>query len=171
MGCDPPGSSVREILRARILEGVATPSSRGSSQPRDRTHVHWQAASLPRAPEEGTDDLKAAVGWLRTAGWNGRRTDPCHPPAAEDAAAPANALARPGLSALERLPAPRSAPRGRAWTLAAGERGKARWDAETGSLRDSWCGGCSKADLDCKDCNQRNLYESFTLCNFRMESL
>ena len=146
MGCDPPGSSVREILRARILEGVATSSSRGSSQPRDRTHAHWQAASLPRAPAEGTDDdLKAAVGWLRTAGWNGPRTDPCHPPAAEDAAAPANALARPGLSALERLSAPRRAPRGRAWTLAAGgkagEPGRARWDATpgtAGAARRTW---------------------------------
>ena len=32
-------SSVRGILQARILEWVATPSSRGSSQPRDLTHV------------------------------------------------------------------------------------------------------------------------------------
>ena len=42
--CDPmdyslPGSSVRVILQARILEWVAMPSSRGSSQPRDRTRV------------------------------------------------------------------------------------------------------------------------------------
>ena len=34
-----PGSSVHEILQARILEWVAMPSSRGSSQPRDQTHV------------------------------------------------------------------------------------------------------------------------------------
>ena len=39
--CNPPGSSVRGILQARILEWVATPSSRGSSQPRDRTHVSF----------------------------------------------------------------------------------------------------------------------------------
>ena len=31
----PPGSSVHGILQARILEWVAMPSSRGSSQPRD----------------------------------------------------------------------------------------------------------------------------------------
>ena len=31
----PPGSSVHGILQARILEWVATPSSRGSSQSRD----------------------------------------------------------------------------------------------------------------------------------------
>ena len=34
----PSGSSVRGILQARIPEGVAMPSSRGSSQPRDQTH-------------------------------------------------------------------------------------------------------------------------------------
>ena len=37
--CSLPGSSVRGILRARILEWVAMPSSRGSSQPRGQTHV------------------------------------------------------------------------------------------------------------------------------------
>ena len=35
----PPGSSVHRILQAQILEWVAMPSSRGSSHPRDRTHV------------------------------------------------------------------------------------------------------------------------------------
>ena len=33
--CSPPGSSVHGILQARILEWVAMPSSRGSSQLRD----------------------------------------------------------------------------------------------------------------------------------------
>ena len=33
--CSPPGSSVRGILQARILEWVTIPFSRGSSQPRD----------------------------------------------------------------------------------------------------------------------------------------
>ena len=33
------GSSVHGILQARILEWVAIPFSRGSSQPRDRTRV------------------------------------------------------------------------------------------------------------------------------------
>ena len=37
--CTPPGSSVRGILQARILEWVAISSSRGSSRPRDRTRV------------------------------------------------------------------------------------------------------------------------------------
>ena len=35
----PPGSSVRGILQARILEWVAVLSSRGSSQPRDQTQI------------------------------------------------------------------------------------------------------------------------------------
>ena len=35
----PPGSSVPGILQARILEWVAMPLSRGSSHPRDQTHV------------------------------------------------------------------------------------------------------------------------------------
>ena len=39
MNCSPPGSSVPGILQARILEWVAMPSSRGSSQPRDWTHI------------------------------------------------------------------------------------------------------------------------------------
>ena len=37
MDCCLPGSSVHGILPARILEWVAIPFSRGSSQPRDRT--------------------------------------------------------------------------------------------------------------------------------------
>ena len=39
MDCSPPGSSVHGILQARILEWVAVSSSRGSSRPRDPTHV------------------------------------------------------------------------------------------------------------------------------------
>ena len=37
--CSPPGSSVCGILQARILEWVAIPFSKGSSQPRVGTHV------------------------------------------------------------------------------------------------------------------------------------
>ena len=39
MDCCQPGSPVHRILQARILEWVAMPFPRGSSQPRDRTHV------------------------------------------------------------------------------------------------------------------------------------
>ena len=47
-----PGSSVPEILQARILEWVARPSSRGSSWSKDWTSClwHWQAGSLLLAP-------------------------------------------------------------------------------------------------------------------------
>ena len=56
MGCSSPGSSVLGILKARILEWIAVSSSRGSSQPRDQTHVSpvssaLQADSLPAVPE------------------------------------------------------------------------------------------------------------------------
>ena len=37
--CNLPGSSVHEILQAKILEWVAKPSSQGSSWPRDWTHI------------------------------------------------------------------------------------------------------------------------------------
>ena len=39
MHCGQPGSSVHWTLQAGILEWVAMPSSRGTSRPRDRTHV------------------------------------------------------------------------------------------------------------------------------------
>ena len=46
MNHSPPGSSAHGILQARILEWVAMPFSRESSQPRDRTpisyiYLHW----------------------------------------------------------------------------------------------------------------------------------
>ena len=58
--CDPmhrslPGSSAHGILQARILEWVAIPSSRGSSQPRNWTCISCvscigKQVSLPLAP-------------------------------------------------------------------------------------------------------------------------
>ena len=39
MDCSPPGSSVPGVFLARLLEWVAIPFSRGSSQPRDQTQV------------------------------------------------------------------------------------------------------------------------------------
>ena len=55
MDCSLPGSSVHRLLQVRILEWVAMPSSRGSSQLKDQTmcttcNLHWQAGSLPLAP-------------------------------------------------------------------------------------------------------------------------
>ena len=39
--CDPMDYTLHGILQARILECVALPFSRGSSQPRDRTQVSY----------------------------------------------------------------------------------------------------------------------------------
>ena len=74
--CSPPGSSVHEILQARILEGTAMPSSRGSSQLRYQTPVsclgrwvlyHWRhLGSL-----EGKSDTQRSL--------PGRGTNMCWP--------------------------------------------------------------------------------------------
>ena len=55
-GIEPASFSVHGILQARILEWVAMPFSRGSSQPRDQTQVssitdslHFQ---LPGKPDK-----------------------------------------------------------------------------------------------------------------------
>ena len=45
LDCSPPGSSVHGILQARILEWVTMPSSRGSLQPRNQTHVSYVSES------------------------------------------------------------------------------------------------------------------------------
>ena len=42
MDCGAPGSSVHGISQARILEWMAISFSRGSSRPRDGTHIFWQ---------------------------------------------------------------------------------------------------------------------------------
>ena len=41
MNCSPLGSSVHGTMQARILEWIAMPSSRGSSRPRERTHISY----------------------------------------------------------------------------------------------------------------------------------
>ena len=50
LDCSPPGCSVCGILQARILEWVAMPSSRASSQPRDRTHISCVSCVGRRVP-------------------------------------------------------------------------------------------------------------------------
>ena len=52
MNCSPPASSVLGILQARILEWVAIPSARGSSQPRDGTRVSCIGRPLVLVPPE-----------------------------------------------------------------------------------------------------------------------
>ena len=44
--CDPMYYTVHGILQARILEWVAFPFSRGSSQPRDQTQVSRTAGGF-----------------------------------------------------------------------------------------------------------------------------
>ena len=39
--CNPKDYTVHGILQVRILEWVAFPFSRGSSQPRDQTHLYY----------------------------------------------------------------------------------------------------------------------------------
>ena len=46
MNSSPPGSSVHGIIPARTLEWVAISFSRGSSQPRDQTHVSCLAGEF-----------------------------------------------------------------------------------------------------------------------------
>ena len=41
MNCSPPGSSVHGVFLARILEWVVISYPRGSSRPRDQTHIFW----------------------------------------------------------------------------------------------------------------------------------
>ena len=46
MGYSPPGPSVHGILQARMLEWVAIPFSRGSSQSRSQTQVSCTAGGF-----------------------------------------------------------------------------------------------------------------------------
>ena len=54
MDYSPPGFSVQAILQARILEWVAMPSSRGSSWPRDRSHVSYMSCISKHVLYPGT---------------------------------------------------------------------------------------------------------------------
>ena len=61
MDCSPPGSSAHGILQARILESVAIPISRGSSQPRGRTRVSFPAGGL--LTHWATREAQNSLGW------------------------------------------------------------------------------------------------------------
>ena len=64
MDCSLLGSSVHGILQAIMLEWVAIPFSKGSSQPRDQTRIswHWQAGSLPLS-HHGSMFILIAIKW------------------------------------------------------------------------------------------------------------
>ena len=74
MDCNLAGSSVCGILQARILELVAVPFSRGSSQPRDWTQVShiagrfftMEATSKPK--KTGVGSLSLLQGIFPTQG-------------------------------------------------------------------------------------------------------
>ena len=51
--CDPMDCTIHGILQARILEWVAFPFSRGSSQPRDQTQVSHIAGGFFIAEPQG----------------------------------------------------------------------------------------------------------------------
>ena len=63
----PPGSSVHGIFQARILQWVAISSSRGSSQPRDRTYVSCigRQTVYPWVTWESSNDLWPPL-WCHT---------------------------------------------------------------------------------------------------------
>ena len=46
MNCSPPGSSVHGISQARTLEWFSISSSRGSTRPRDQTHISCKSPAL-----------------------------------------------------------------------------------------------------------------------------
>ena len=48
LDCSSPGSSVHGILQGRILKGVALPSCKGSSLPRDHTHISCLSCTAGR---------------------------------------------------------------------------------------------------------------------------
>ena len=51
LDCSPPGSSVRGILQARMLEWVAISFFRGSSWPRDQTPISCISCMTPIGPQ------------------------------------------------------------------------------------------------------------------------
>ena len=99
MDCSLPASSARGISQARILKWVAISSSRGSSQPRNWTHVssigkrwasweaqlfHWRlflgfvpAPSLPEVSPNGSAFGEPHGGATDAAGFQGLRARGC----------------------------------------------------------------------------------------------
>ena len=73
MDCSPPDSSIHGILQARILEWVAIPFFRGSSQPRGQTQVSCIAGGffttqLPGKPESSSQVALVVKNLIANAG-------------------------------------------------------------------------------------------------------
>ena len=72
MDCSPPGSSVHATLQARILERVTISFSRGSSRPRDWTHISCTAGRFfsTEPPESPIFTLFSFYSWgCSIGGW------------------------------------------------------------------------------------------------------
>ena len=88
MDCSPPGCSVHGILQARILEWIAMPSSRESSQPRGQTCVslvscitgEFLITGPPQKPPTKHHLSPARVLLDPTSGWEQAKwlTGSCH---------------------------------------------------------------------------------------------
>ena len=77
MDCSLPGSLVCGIPQARILEWVAISFSRGSSWPRNWTHVSWHCRQiLYRLSYEGSPRLKYSVNIIFIC--TGKPKNSCH---------------------------------------------------------------------------------------------
>ena len=68
--CDPMNYTAHGILQARILEWIAFPFSRGSSQPRDGTEVSCIAGgSLPAEPQGNSSVCTNYIAFHIFQGW------------------------------------------------------------------------------------------------------
>ena len=82
MDCSPPDSWVHGILQARILEGVALPSSRGSFRPRDRPQdrLSLTVGSIPSdGPHQHDIRNRALEEPLRASLWASRDEEEASP--------------------------------------------------------------------------------------------
>ena len=61
MDCNLPGSSAHGLLQARMLEGVAMPSSRRSSQPGDETRSPHCGQILRLLSHEASSDVEYTI--------------------------------------------------------------------------------------------------------------
>ena len=68
VNCSPPGSSVRGIFQAKLLEWVAMPFSRGIFPTQGLTPhllylLHWQVDSLPLASLNSLNNMRMLIIW------------------------------------------------------------------------------------------------------------
>ena len=70
---DLPGSSIHGILQARILDWVAIPFARGSSQPRDWTQISYTAGGffteLPEKPNTPCSNVYVGISMILQQDW------------------------------------------------------------------------------------------------------